>query len=173
MSEKKEKISLKEVKKISPSVLLRMINKAKKYLKKDKTWIDVCKEYGETPDVIDYIPVMFGDLDVSAKTNKGIIILNYKLLCDGDFIKDFAYLIHEGTHFLQQTCNDKPTKSSDDGDYLKNEFEQEAFQEQVEYISNHEGENKAEKYVDDLLEYHDVDNKKEKKEIEEVLTEKI
>jgi ABC-type uncharacterized transport system ATPase subunit len=68
--------------------------------------------------------------------------------------------------------NDKPTKSSDNGDYLSNKYEQEAFQDQIEYIAEHEGEDKAEQYVDDLLEYHEVDGKKEK-ELEDVLMEKV
>jgi hypothetical protein len=167
-----EKLSLKTVKKLPISTLMRLINKAKKSIKNDETWVKVCKEYDETPDIIDLIPMKFGTLDVSASTNHGIVILNYKLLCDGDFEKDYSYIIHESVHYLQQTCTDKPTKSADDGDYLHNKFEQEGFANQVDYIANHEGEDKAEDYVDDLLDHHDKSGKESDK-LKDVLLEKV
>jgi hypothetical protein len=173
MSDKKEKIPLSTVRKFPYTMLNRLITKAKKYLKTDKVWQDICKEYDEEPDIIDLIPVMFGTLDVSAKTDHGVIILNYKLLTDGDFFKDYSYLIHEGTHFLQQCYGEKATRSADDGDYLHNPAEQEGFQNQVEYIDDHFGKDEAEKYVEDLLEHHEIENKKEKKELESVLMEKV
>lgn len=169
----KQKKSLKEIKKIPPHALLRLIDKAKKYLKQDEVMKNIFKEYNTDIAIIDYIPVTFSDLDVSAKTDHGIIYLSFTLLEDGDFFKDYSYLIHEITHFLQQTCNDKPTQSSDEGEYLDNKFEQEAFTNQVEYISDHFGENEAENYVDDLLEHHEIDNKKEKKEKKEIFLSKI
>ena len=173
MSDKKEKIPLSTVKKFPYRTLNRLITKGKTYLKADKIWQDICKEYGEEAEIIDLIPIMFGDLDVSAKTDHGVIILNYRLLTDGDFFKDYSYLIHECTHFLQQCYSKKATRSADDGDYLHNPAEQEGFQNQIEYIADHQGEDEAEEYVDDLLEHHDVDNKKEKSELEEILMEKV
>ncbi|MEI8274189.1 MAG: hypothetical protein WCG08_16370, partial [Paludibacter sp.] len=168
-----QKIDIKTIKQIPPQSLLRLINKAKKTIKNDKVWIELCQKYGEDPEIIDLIPTMFGDLDVSARTDHGIIILNYKLLCDGDFEKDYSYLIHEYSHFFQQCYGDKPTKGSDDGEYLKNPVEQEGFQNQVEYIANHEGEDEAEKYVENLLDHHEVNDKKDKEELADVLLEKI
>ena len=170
---KKEKISLEKMKKLPYKALNRMINKAKEFLKKDKTMQDIFKEYGSDVDIIDYIPTYFDDLDVSAKTDHGIVILNYKLLCDGDFFKDYSYLIHEYTHWAQQCLGEKPTKSSDNGSYLHNPYEQEGFQNQVEYISNHFGKDEAEKYVEHLLNYHDVDKKKEKDKLEAIFLEKV
>jgi hypothetical protein len=105
---------------------------------------------------------MFSDLDVSAKTVKGVVYLNYKLLCDGDFYKDYGYLTHEYTHALQQCTGKGPTKGSDDGEYLDNKYEVEGFQNQVEYMANEFGEDEAEDYVDNLLEHHEITNKKEK-----------
>jgi hypothetical protein len=172
MNKKKAKIPLSEVKKFPYITLKRLIDKGRAYLKNDKVWKEKCKEYDVDPDIIDIIPIRFGDLDVSAKTVKAVIILNYKLLCDGDFQKDYSYMIHELVHFLQQSFSNKPTKSSNDGDYLSNRFEQDAFKDQVEYIAEHQGKDKAEDYVDDLLEYHDVDGKKEK-QLEDVLMEKV
>lgn len=72
--------------------------------------------------------------------------------------------MHEITHWLQQTTGSKPTKSSDDGNYLDNPFEQEGFQNQISYIADNFGEGEAEEYVDHLLDYHEADSKDERKE---------
>lgn len=168
-----KKFTLKQIKSMSPGSLLKLIQKAKNFLKKDKVWKKLCKEYNEEVDIIDYIPTMFGDLDVSAKTNHGIIIINYKLLLDGSFFKDYSYLIHEYTHWFQQCYGDKPTQGSNKGSYLDNPYEQEGFQYQIEYLANHFGEDEAENYVEGLLEHHDIKDKKKKDELESVLLEKI
>jgi hypothetical protein len=167
-----EKLSLKTVKNLPYKTLNRLINKAKKHLKTDDTWIKTCKEFDEDVDIIDFIPTKFGNLDVSAKTDHGVVILNWKLLCDGDFIKDYSYLIHEYTHYLQQTCGTKPTKGADDGDYLHNKFEQRGFQNQVVYIADNHGEDEAEEYVDELLEHHEKDGQEADK-LKDILLEKV
>lgn len=168
-----KKISLKEIKKMEPSFLLRLIKKMKKKLKQDEVMINIFKEYNLDIEELDFIPMKFGTLDVSAKTDHGVIIFNYKLLCDGDFDKDYSYAIHEVTHWAQQTTGTKPTQNSDDGSYLQNPFEQEGFANQVEYIANHDGKEEAENYVEDLLEHHDVEDKKEKDELEAIFLKKI
>jgi uncharacterized protein YxeA len=94
-------------------------------------------------------------------------------LTDGDFFKDFSYGVHEMTHWLQQTTGTKATKSSDDGSYLDNPYEQEGFQNQVEFIADQFGDQEAEQYVDDLLEHHEVEDKKEVKEKKETLMAKV
>jgi len=168
-----EKIPLEIIKKLPIKSLMRLINYAKHKIKNDEVWIKICQEYNESPDIIDLIPTCFGDLEVSAKTDHGVVILNYQLLCDGDFTDDHSYLIHEYRHWFQQTHADKPTQSADDGEYLQNPFEQEAFQDQVEFIANHKGKEEAENYVKDLLEHHEVTNKKKKDELENIFLEKI
>jgi hypothetical protein len=173
MAEKKEKIPLSVAKKFPYKTLNRLINKMRAFLKEDPVVIEMFKEYGVDIDEIDYIPMMFGNIDVSAKTDHGMIIYNYRLLTDGDFFKDFSYGVHEMTHWLQQTTGDKPTKGSDEGNYLHNPYEQEGFQNQVEYISDHFGENEAEDYVEHLLEHHEVDDNSERDKLEDVLLEKI
>lgn len=173
MTDKEEKIPLSQVKKLPHKSLDRMIKKMREFLKNDEVVKKMFKEYEVDIEEIDYIPMMFGKLDVSAKTDHGIIIFNYKLLTDGDFFKDFSYGVHEMTHWLQQTTGTKPTKSSDDGSYLDNPFEQEGFQNQVEYIANMFGEDEAEEYVDDLLDHHDIDDKKEMKDKKETLMSKV
>lgn len=175
MPSKKEEqsLSLAQVKKLPYKSLNRMIKKLREFLKKDETTNKMFKEYGVDIAEIDYIPMQFGMIDVSAKTDHGVITYNYNLLTDGDFFKDFSYGVHEMTHWLQQTTGDKATRSSDDGSYLDNPYEQEGFQNQVVYIADHFGEDEAENYVDDLLDHHDVDSKKEIKEKKETLMSKV
>jgi len=173
MSKDQEKIPLSVVKKFPYKTLNRLIKKLREFLKQDPVVQDMFKEYKIDIDEIDYIPMKFGKIDVSAKTDHGVIIYNYKLLTDGDFFRDFSYGVHEMTHWLQQTTGDKPTQSSDEGDYLENPFEQEGFQNQIEYIAEQFGENEAEDYVDHLLDHHDVDDNKKRNKLEDVLMEKI
>lgn len=157
------------MKNASVKLMFRIIDAAKAFLKKDKNMIKTFQEYEAPIEIIDYIPVFFKEIDVSATTEKGIIYLNKKLLEDKDFFKNYGYFAHEITHFLQQCFNDKPTKSSDDGNYLENEYELEAFQNQVKFLSDHLGDDDAEEYVDDLVEYHEVPKNKAEDKKEELL----
>jgi hypothetical protein len=172
-SKKSEKIPLSQVKKMPYRSLNRMLKKLREFLKKDEVVQKMFKEYKVDIEEIDYIPMRFGTLDVSAKTDHGVIIYSYRLLTDGDFFKDFSYGVHEMTHWLQQTTGSKPTQSSDDGNYLDNPFEQEGFQNQIEYIANQNGEDEAENYVEDLLDHHDVDSTKERENKKETLMAKV
>jgi hypothetical protein len=173
MASKQEKIPLSQVRKFPYKTLNRMIKKMRATLKKDEVVQKMFKEYDVDLEELDLIPMRFGNLDVSAKTDHGVIIYNYKLLCDGDFLDDYSYGVHEMTHWLQQTTGNKPTQGADEGSYLDNPFEQEGFQNQVEYIANTKGEEEAENYVDDLLEHHEVENKKEFEEKKETLLAKV
>ena len=168
-----KKLSLEEVKKIPYKTLNRMLEKLKTFLKQDETTLKMFKEYEVDISEIEYIPMMFGDIDVSAKTDHGIIIFNYRLLTDGDFFEDFSYGVHEMTHWLQQTTGNKATKSADDGEYLDNPYEIEGFQNQVKYIADQSGEDKAEEYIDNLLDHHEIESKKEVKKKKDELMAKI
>jgi len=170
--QEKPKISLETIKKVKPEILLKLINKAKEHLKTDEVMQRICKEYDQSVDMIDLIPTTFKDLDVSAKTDHGVVYLNYKLLEDGDFLKDYSYLIHEYSHFFQQCFMSKPTKGADDGEYLDNPYEIEGFVNQIEYIANELGEDEAHDYVDDLLDHHDIDDK-EKDDKKETLMARV
>ena len=172
-SKQDEKIPLSQVKKLPYKSLNRMIKKMREYLKQNEIVQQMFKDYDVDISELDYIPMMFGSLDVSAKTDHGVIIYNYKLLTDGDFFKDFSYGVHEMTHWLQQTTGNKATKSSDEGSYLDNPYEQEGFQNQVQYIADQFGPGEAEQYVDDLLEHHEVESEKEVEEKKETLMSKI
>jgi len=164
------KYSLEEVKNIKKEELLKIIEKGRKFVKKHPVVIEKFKEYKTDLEEIDYVPIIFSDLDVSAKTEHGIILLNYELLCDGDFERDYSYLAHELTHYLQQTVRKSGTKPHDD--YLKNPDEQEGFNVQVNFIKEELGEEAAEKYVEHLLKHHEVEEK-DKNEIRKELTASI
>jgi len=168
-----KKLPIEKVKKIPPKTLLKLINKMKEFLKTHPIVVDMFKEYDIPIEELDLIPMKFGDLDVSARTDHGIITFSYKLLCDGNFFKDYMYAVHEITHFLQQTTGDKPTQGADDGDYLENPFEQEGFQRQIEYVDDMFGGHEAENYVEHLLDHHDVKDSKDREDKKETLMEMV
>lgn len=147
--------------------LLDLINKIKHDLIKDQSVIDLFKEYNQPIDMFLNIPIFFRDLDVSAQTRHGFIFLNYILLKNDpstgrinlNIIK--PYIIHELTHVLQQITSKNPLPSSDNDNYLDDDNEIEAFQNQVKYIADDIGEDKAEKYVEQVLDHHDVNDDSE------------
>lgn len=153
---------------IPRKVQLHIINKAKNRIKDSDVIKDMFKEWDVESEVLDLIPVCFSDdLDVSARTDHAIIYINYDLIKDCEDMEEMLesidhYLVHEITHYCQQCYGDKPTQGSEDGDYLANEFEQEGFQNQTEYISDTQGDEEAEEYVEDLLDHHDIEGKKER-----------
>lgn len=161
----KKKFSLEEVKSIPRKQQLKIINILKKKIKNHEIINNMFNDYDVDLDEIDLIPMGFADLDVSARTDHGIILLNYNMLQDGSFLNDDHYLIHEITHFLQQCSGDGPTKGGDE-DYLDNKYEQEAFQNQTEYMADTQGEDVAESYVDQVMYRHEVpkDEREEKKD---------
>jgi hypothetical protein len=167
-----KKIDIGLLKKIPPRSLLRLINLAKEELKEDETMQKVFDDFDLPIEWIDLAPVCFGDIDVSATTSHGIITLNFKLLEDGDAENIKPYLLHELVHVNQQTTGTKPTKGANSGDYMKNPYEQEAFQHQIEFIAKNDGEKAARTYTDKLLDHHDKKGK-EKEELEDVLMEKV
>lgn len=159
-------LNLKELKHKN---LLPLINKAKDYIKSTDTLKKLFDKYDLDIDYVDHIPVVFSDIDTSAKTEGGIIYLSFKLLEDKDFYKDYSYLAHEITHFIQQCFSDEATECGDEH-YLDNEFEVEGFQNQVEFLKEEFGEEEAEKYTDGLLEYHDYKESKKNKKKKELLS---
>lgn len=167
-----KKISIKSSQSLPPDVLFLVINRMKRAVKNDDVLRAAFNKYNVDINEIDFIPIYFKKLDVSAQCKHGIIYLNFKLLEDGLDLKDTSYLVHEITHWLQQTTGDKPTQSSDEGNYLDNEYEREGFKNQIEYISEHFGKQEAEDYVDHLLDYHDIKDDDKKDELESILLEK-
>jgi hypothetical protein len=154
----------------SKKELLSLIDKLKSRIKSHDIIKEMFNEWDLPISIIDYIPMLFADIDVSAKTDHGIIYLNNKLINDG-LDNDDHYLIHEITHWLQQCFSKDAIPSSEGEDYLDNKFEQEAFQNQTEYISDTQGDERAEKYIKQVLDHHNVSDKKERKErMEELLS---
>jgi hypothetical protein len=159
---------------INQKELRPLIEKLKGMVVESDTVKDAFKEYKTSLDEIDVIPVCFAKLPVSARTDHGVIYLNIELLdnvkSEEDLEKEVAhYLFHECTHYLQQTHGDKPTQSSDADDYLDNPVEVEAFKNQSEFLSETQGDHIAEKYIDKVLDHHDMDGKKRKKKKNELL----
>lgn len=155
-------------KRISRKKQLDLINDLKEKVKKHKVVKSILKEYGVDDEALDQTPVCFKKLDVSARTEYGMIYLNEDFL-DGNILDEDHYLVHEFIHVLQQCYGDRPTKSSDSGDYLENKFEQEAFFNQTEYIADTKGEDVAEEYVENLLDHHEVEDEEEREEKKDVL----
>jgi len=142
--------------KISHKDTLPIIDKVRDRVKDSKVYKDICKDIGVDEDIIYLVPMAFADLDVSARTERGCIYFNIALLEDG-FGDDDHYMIHELKHWAQQCFGDGPTRgSADSEDYLDNEFEQEGFQAQTEYLSETRGDQAAEEYVEQVLDHHDV-----------------
>jgi hypothetical protein len=160
-------LTTEQLKAIPKKRLLGIVKKLKDKVKDHQVILDLFKKYNVPPSVLDYVPIYFSDIDVSAKTEHGIIILNIKLLEDGNYEQNDHYIVHETCHVLQQCFGEDSTQGADDGDYLLNPYEQEGFQNQTEYLADTRGEDEAEAYINQVLDHHDVEGKdrKDKKEI--------
>lgn len=145
---------------------IELLSEVKDELKSNDIVKEVCKKYGFDIDIIDGIPIEFvDDLDASAKTINSKILLSDELI-DAPFEKVMRYAIHELVHALQHMERHGTEDPYDKHDYLDRPDELEAFQHQIEYESDVSGKNEAEKYVDELLDYHEIPehDKEEKKD---------
>jgi hypothetical protein len=150
--------------------LLKLIDSVRERIKDSSVIIELCEKYDVDVNYIDLIPMAFADIDVSARTDKGCLYFNYRLLDDGDFERDDHYMVHEIVHHFQQCFGDGPTEGSNNSEeYLDNELEQAGFQAQTEYLSEEYGTGMAEQYVDKVLDHHDVDGPDRKKRKKELL----
>ncbi|SRR6266581_1270192 len=157
---------------MTPKMKLKIIHNVKNEIKNHYLIQEILDKHNvklDKNEVIDLIPVYFEELPVSARTQKGIIYFNEKLLERIDQIS--AYFVHEFVHVIQQCFSSKPTQGSTDGDYLDNKFEQEAFRNQTEYLSETKGDDVAENYIDKVLDHHDVNSKKEREQRKKKLLE--
>lgn len=149
--------------------LLKIIDEVRERIKSSDVLKDMCEEHDVDVDYIDLIPMAFSDLNVSARTDKGCIYFNFKLLDDEDFQSDDHYMIHEIKHHFQQCFGDGPTQGAADGDYLDNEFEQEGFQAQTEYLSETRGDEAALEYALKVMDHHDVPEKSRRQKLKDIL----
>lgn len=151
------------------------IEKLRRDLKNDPITQNLFSEYQVPISELDSIPMFFAQFPVSARTEHGIIYFNLELIEENNepnqekWRSNYHYAHHELTHYLQQTTGIGPTKGSDEDSYLDNEFEQEGFQEQTKFISHHEGEEKAENYIEQVLDHHDVDGEERKEKKKDLL----
>ena len=136
---------------------LKLLDEVKQKIKESKTVKKMFKEADVSLDVIDLVPMTFGDLEVSARTQHGIIVFNNKLKKSAEELEH--YMVHELTHILQQCFSDGPTMGSNNANYLDNPYEEEGFNRQTEFLSETKGKNVAKKYIDKVLDHHDVPEK--------------
>ncbi len=149
---------------------LELLNNIKQKIKKSDVIINMFKKHDVNLDYLDLFPMAFSDeINVSARTDHGIIYFNIKLLEKPDQLDH--YMVHETQHVLQQAFGKVPTQGASDGDYLDNKFEQEGFKAQTEYLSDTRGDEIAEKYIDKVLDHHEVDSKKEREKRKKKLLE--
>jgi len=156
-------MNLKEIKKIPQKDLQDLINKVRHKIKKSKIVKNLFDEYEVDLDELDLIPMCFADLPVSARTEKGVIYFNYRLLEDDNFSNDDHYMVHEITHWLQQTTGTKGTSGFTDDTYLDDENEQEGFNNQTKYLANTRNKQVAEEYADHVLDHHEISGEKRNK----------
>jgi hypothetical protein len=130
---------------------------------------DMLDEYGIDRSEINLWPICVAKIPVSARTDHGVIYINVDLLIDEngnvreDVEKSDHYLPHEMTHTCQQTTGNKATPGSTEDNYLDAPTEQEGFRNQTKYISDTQGDEEAEDYVEQVLDHHTKNNVDDKK----------
>ena len=158
----------KKKKPISKRVENEEIEKVKEQMKKEPIVKKVFKKYKVPISAIDKVDMAFEDMDVSAKTKGGKIYFNIKFLDGGGFDEEH-YAVHELIHYCQQVTDSLDDKEMEK-DYLDNEHEMEAFENQVEYKEKEEGEGEAKRYVNQVLDHHNLKGKKRKRKFRELLS---
>ena len=135
-------------------------------LMNDSVAKEICKENNIGTWFLESVPIRYEDLDVTAKTVNGNIILNPKLM-KKPFKILMRYVIHEMVHAIQHIEEYGKKQTDKKKNYLNREDEIEAFQYQVKYDEAQRGEEKVDEYVDGLLRYHDIpEEQREEKKIE-------
>jgi hypothetical protein len=127
------------------------------FLAKSKVVGAMFSRYNVDIDKIHDVDIRFGNIPVSAKTRDEVIFINEAFLEDGSFANELHYIVHELCHWLQQHTDD-PYDLIPDGKmrYLDMLTEVEAFCFQVRFMREFYGNARAEKYVEDLLDFHSI-----------------
>lgn len=145
-----------------------LISLMKEKVKKDTAVIKKFKQYKVPLEDLDKVEIHFAPLDVSAKTKDMKIYINESMLDDDSEVKDPAsYLAHEIVHWLQQKTHN--TAGHDVPEYLDKPTEIESFKTQIKYKKEHDGEDEAKEYTEDLLDYHNITGPKREKKKRELL----
>lgn len=148
---------------------IELISELKSKLKEDQIALEICNEHGFDIDIIDGVTIEFSDeLDVSARTKDSRIELNSDLM-NGNFDIIMRYAIHELVHALQHMERHQKGDPYEDEEYLDRPDELEAFQYQIKFEDDARGPEQAEEYVDNLIEYHEIDDEEKDSKREELL----
>jgi hypothetical protein len=134
---------------------ITILSKIRKALLNDKIAKKICKEKNVGEWFLEGVPITFDEIKQSAKTFDSNIILNRSLM-QKPFDIMMRYVIHELTHSIQHVQKLRSEKTDDNEGYLDKDTEIEAFRYQVEFDEENRGRGKAEEYVEDLLDYHDI-----------------
>jgi hypothetical protein len=148
---------------------LKLIKNIKNDIKEEQEIIDKFEEYDEDLSLIDDVDISFQDLDVSAKTLNGEIILNEKLK-HSDWDDMLRYVVHELVHVLQQRAG-KVNQESQAKDYLDDENEIEAFQTQLSFMSDNDSPEEIQEYLEGLLDHHNIKGKERVEKIKKLVEE--
>ncbi|HEA46218.1 MAG TPA: hypothetical protein ENH99_00355 [Candidatus Pacearchaeota archaeon] len=147
-----------------------IIEEMREIAKNDSGVIEKFKEYDISLDDIDTVYIDFVSLPVSAKTKDKKIYLNEKFLEKKEPIEfSIPYVIHELMHYLQQKTGKVDRQEQEGEDYLDKDTEEEAFSAQVDFKQREESPAEALRYVEQLLDHHDIDGKERKEKKEELL----
>jgi hypothetical protein len=156
---KKEKsLTLREIFKALSEIRAALLN--------DEIAMDICSEAGEDESILEAVPIYFEEMDVTAKTVSGKIMLNPALIGE-PFIIMMRYVIHELVHVMQH-LDGKNRGEDDSGNYLDKETEEAAFKRQIEFDVEHRPKKDVDEYIGGLLEYHDFPEKDRAKKEEEL-----
>tara|TARA_A100001011_G_scaffold265255_1_gene274049 strand:+ start:2117 stop:2617 length:501 start_codon:yes stop_codon:yes gene_type:complete len=159
-------------KKINLKKNIETVSRLRSSIKNNEIAKSICKENGFDESILDGIAISFRpDLDVKAKTKNGDIFLSQDIL-DEPMSRIISYLIHELTHVFQHIERIGKKDPYKNKEYLDRPDEIEAFKNQIEQDSKNRSDKKIMKYVEDLVDYHEVPKGKRESKIEE-LTEHI
>jgi hypothetical protein len=148
----------------------RILAKIIDFLKGSQAVRGMFSHYRVPLERIHDVDIRFTELPVSAKTKDEIIYINNKFLEDSDFSEEMHYIVHEMCHWLQQRCDDPYDRFPKEGtDYLDMPSEWEAFMYQAHFMREFYGDGRAEEYVDDLLDFHEIEGEERKKKREALL----
>ena len=147
---------------------IMLLSEIRSTLINDKIAKEICKENKIDKDFLLGVPISFDELDVSAKTIDGSIILNKKLI-EKEFDIVMRYVIHELVHAIQHADGKSKDNGDKERDYLDKETEVDAFVEQIKFDKENRGEEAAEEYVEELLDHHNLTGKKREEKKEELL----
>ena len=154
--------------KIKEEILL--VSKIKEAMEQDDIVNKILKEFNLKEDIVNGFSIVFDeDLDVTAKTTNGEVVLNKELMSKS-FDTIMRYVVHEFVHVCQHIKNQKSKgkKSNKDKGYLDNKEEVEAFKWQILYDAEENGIKSVHKYLDELMEFHDFPENKRDEKIEEL-----